>query len=382
MMTAKRNILFVTSWYPKNGSSEGIFVKRHADALKKSGLDITVFVIRIRNGSGLLKKTVKTSCGDDGTELIECELNSRFWKFIYTIYPLQRLLLRKEVRSFSNKYDVVQSNVMHPAAIIGHSISKRLKAPHVIVEHHSRLPFYMNHLVFRWGIRRVYHRAAAIVFVSGFLQSIVTANCEHSRTFIVPNVVDNRTFRNLSTYSQKEGKVKVLAIANWKSGKYAVKRPDLILHALAGLKDHFDVEMEFIGPGDNMEKLRMDSENLGINCVFSNEKDSEYINARLNEVDYFFHASEIETFSMVVVEALCVGVPVLASNVGAIPEHITPENGILVANTKDAWRSGALEIVEKNYSRKAISEDMKERYSSGVVAKKLNDVYNVVLNEA
>ncbi|MDB0037790.1 glycosyltransferase family 4 protein [bacterium] len=380
-MSVKRNILFVTCWYPKNGSSEGIFIKRHAEVLKKAGHSISIFIIRIGKGPDLYKKRITESTTEDGINLIECELKSKAWKFIYTIYPLLRFLLRKEIKSFSPKYDVVQSNVMHPSSIIGHSISKRTKSPHVVIEHHSRLPFYLDHFVFRWGIRRVYRKAAALIFVSDFLRSMVTSKYAHPRTFVVPNVIDKKVFRNLSLNSREDGKLKILAIANWNKGKYVVKRPDLILFALNGLKDQFEIEMEFIGPGNNIDELRRTSDSLGLNCTFSLEQDTAYIMKRLNEVDYFFHASEIETFSMVVVEALSVGVPVLVSNVGAIPEHITPENGVLVENTNEAWKNGALEITHRSYSRKEISEDMEDRYSSDVVAKKLNHVYDIVLNE-
>ena len=42
----------------------------------------------------------------------------------------------------------------------------------------------------------------------------------------------------------------------------------------------------------------------------------------LHDSDFFVHASYIETFSLVIAEALSTGTPVIASNVGAIPEFV------------------------------------------------------------
>jgi glycosyltransferase involved in cell wall biosynthesis len=66
------------------------------------------------------------------------------------------------------------------------------------------------------------------------------------------------------------------------------------------------------------------------------------IASELQRSTAFLHPSAYETFSVVCAEALCCGVPVLASAVGALPELITPASGRLVANTADAW-SAALQ---------------------------------------
>ena len=77
-------------------------------------------------------------------------------------------------------------------------------------------------------------------------------------------------------------------------------------------------------------------------------------------------------------EALCCGVPVIATKVGGIPEIINARNGILIEPKNELQLFNAIEKIIKNYNnynRKEIAEDSKNKFSFYTVGKQLSLLY-------
>ncbi|HEX3006672.1 MAG TPA: glycosyltransferase family 4 protein, partial [Bacteroidales bacterium] len=95
----------------------------------------------------------------------------------------------------------------------------------------------------------------------------------------------------------------------------------------------------------------------------------------LNNSGFFLHASELETFSIVTAEALATGTPVMVSNIGALPELVNENNGLLVENNLHEWIAGLKRIIKINYNKKEIAEKIAFKYSPESIAEKINSVY-------
>ena len=89
------------------------------------------------------------------------------------------------------------------------------------------------------------------------------------------------------------------------------------------------------------------------------------------------HASEVETFSIVVAEAIATGTPVLASNVGALSELINESNGILVNNTLNEWVDGLIKLTNTNFDNEQVSRNGAKRFDITEVGTAFNTVYGL-----
>jgi len=105
------------------------------------------------------------------------------------------------------------------------------------------------------------------------------------------------------------------------------------------------------------------------------------VNNELHKVDYFIHASAIETFSLVITEALATGTPVIASKVGAIPELINDSNGILCNNTIDDWKIKIIKAISTSYDHEQISKNIISFYSQDSVSLMFKDLYTDFISQ-
>ena len=94
--------------------------------------------------------------------------------------------------------------------------------------------------------------------------------------------------------------------------------------------------------------------------------------------DYFLHASNMETFSIVIAEALSTGTPVLASRVGAISELVTEDCGILSENTIESWLDGLKKLESTNFNYQKISLKT-EKYSGKIIGERFQELYKSIL---
>jgi glycosyltransferase involved in cell wall biosynthesis len=91
--------------------------------------------------------------------------------------------------------------------------------------------------------------------------------------------------------------------------------------------------------------------------------------------------SKHENFPCVVVEALCCGLPVVASDVAGIKEAVNSSSGILVqSENEDALLRGLLKIREvyKAYHPPSIASDAGSRFSYSAIAKRFDELYYLV----
>ncbi len=369
------NILFVSYWYPtQQHPLKGIFIKKHAHAIASSGCNIKVLSLCIENSTDLYKKEVLNFKDEAGIDTVQILIRSRFYKFLHVLPFHQYRLLRREYLHLKNTFEphLIHSNVLYPAGILGHMLSKEFSKPHVITEHWSKVQKFMTKSLYASLGKKAYAKAAVITVVSDFLKGTLLPYVEKEKVYRVPNVINNDVY----SYKAKSIKDDVLVftcVAHW----HSPKRPDLIFQALQKLSNNQPkkITLNVIGEGPLLNALK--KSNWSFETNYLGQRSPTELANTLQHSDYFLHASDVETFSVVIAEALCTGTPVLASNKGAIPELLNTANGVLCDNTKEAWEQGIDKLIGTSYDHQYIAEEA-NKFSEKMVGKSFRDLYKKI----
>lgn len=139
-------------------------------------------------------------------------------------------------------------------------------------------------------------------------------------------------------------------------------------------------KMEFAGAGYLKEKLQEQVCNLGLeDCIeFVGLKDD--ISLFLKDADLFIFPSQYEGVPMSLIEAMASGLPIIASNVGGIPDMITDGvNGILIQPNEEELFTAIVNIAKDRDRREALGKKAilaSERFSATLMCEKYISIYN------
>lgn len=111
----------------------------------------------------------------------------------------------------------------------------------------------------------------------------------------------------------------------------------------------FEVEWTHFGDGELLSKLKKQAEILPLNVKFRfarrlTNKELIQCYKRINP-NLFVHLSESEGLPVSIMEILCLGVPVMACDVGGISEQVNDQTGILI--NKDFDMEFAVECIKR-----------------------------------
>jgi glycosyltransferase involved in cell wall biosynthesis len=146
---------------------------------------------------------------------------------------------------------------------------------------------------------------------------------------LVENGVDFSVWRSDSTASKQPERpihfVFLGRLEDWKA-------VDLLLEAFAAVVAQTDAVLEIIGDGDIRGELEAQTARLGIDSsvVFSGWLSQEQCALKMQQADTMVFPSLRESGGAVVMEAMAVGLPIVATNWGGPAEYVNSSCGILV----------------------------------------------------
>jgi glycosyltransferase involved in cell wall biosynthesis len=163
-----------------------------------------------------------------------------------------------------------------------------------------------------------------------------------------------------------------------------------VLSAMRLVRENYDltVNLDVCGVGD-IAKLKQKAEEDGLveNVMIHGWVEAKTIKELMSNATAFILPSYYEGLPMSILEAMAASVPVIASNVGGIPDIIKDgENGMLIEpGDIKAMAEKIQRIVENREERIEISQKAKEmimtNYSQQIVIDKLIEIYTRVLQE-
>lgn len=280
----------------------------------------------------------------------------------------------------ARKYNIINVHIAYPLLTYFHIIKRLVRKPLVITEHWSGYHFNFGTKKALPRAQRIFAHKLPLLAVSNSLLADIQkfSGQTLSRTCVIPNCVDS----NIFNYKERDiGEVQTFfMLSHWKRPK----RPDLIIRAFSSFVRHEECRRNYrlriAGYGPALPEIQKQIEELGLqnNVTVIGSLDPHAVACEMNNCTAFLHASEYETFSVVCAEAISCGTPVVASGVGAIPEFVNANNGILVSNnTVEGWTEALSVIANRKFDRVTISQNAGQRFSFEAVGKK----YYGFLNE-
>jgi glycosyltransferase involved in cell wall biosynthesis len=153
-----------------------------------------------------------------------------------------------------------------------------------------------------------------------------------------------------------------------------VKNPEVLIEAFADLLNEFpDSKLILGGSGElipTMTKL-VNQLNLAEAVQFLGNLTRQEVATNLAQANVYCQSSHYETFSIICVEALAVGRPVIATKIGGMVDFIDETNGILVPElTKEAWFNAMKKMIHAydQFDLEIISSEICNRYNSKTIS--------------
>jgi len=207
---------------------------------------------------------------------------------------------------------------------------------------------------------------------------------------VIHSGVDLDRFRELSPEEKQKFKGKLgipenSLIVGTVGRLVAVKGPEYLVRAARYIISEFpNTFFLFAGDGDLKQKLRKRAVELGIqnNIIFLGWRSD--VAKILSVYDVFILPSLNEGMGRVLVEAMALGKPLVASDVGGIPDLVTHgENGFLVPpkNSKELAKyiQILLEDIKQREKMGLAGKEMVVNFSDEIMVESISKMYNELL---
>lgn len=137
-------------------------------------------------------------------------------------------------------------------------------------------------------------------------------------------------------------------------------------------KQYSDWTLKIVGPYDARYKMELEQKYPVQNVVFEGEKEHDQAMNLLSQSEVFILPSYTEGFPNSVLEAMALGKAIIATDVGAIPDMLADESGIIIKSKNSAQVECALKsLMEDERLRKRLGENayirIKNEYDIDVI---------------
>jgi len=205
----------------------------------------------------------------------------------------------------------------------------------------------------------------------------------HRDASVIPNGIDLRRFEQLSCRSKVKSAPNGVKTLLFVGRLHRIKGVAYLIEAMTTIiKRNPKARLLLVGDGEERQNLENLVTKLGLTKYVTfigkvpNEKVPQYIAAS----DVFVLPSLSEGFGIVLLEAMACGLPIVATNVGGIPEIVQDgENGFLVEpENPEGIAQKVLTLLENDDLRRRISQNNLEKaknYSWEAAVDKLEKVY-------
>ena len=263
--------------------------------------------------------------------------------------------------------DVLHAHYAIPfgaAALLAKQVVSERDLKVIMTLHGTDITLVGNNASFRPVTRMTIEQADAVTVVSQFLreetyrQFAVDRDLQVIYNFIDPERHENEPCPCIPDCSGKSVRT-LMHISNFRP----VKRIRDVVSIFAAVNATIDSRLVLVGDGPDVPVAREAGSELGVldRMIFVGVVDR--VVPLLNAADLFLLPSSTESFGLVALEAMASGVPVIASDVGGIPEVVAHgRTGYLEpVGDVEAMARRAIELLRDDALRRRFGADARER---------------------
>ncbi|MGO1267306.1 MAG: glycosyltransferase [Microbacterium gubbeenense] len=220
--------------------------------------------------------------------------------------------------------------------------------------------------------KRAFAGPDEVVAVSEYLANAVRA-LRPRGVSVIGNIVDATPLDHVLDRVSTEP-LRILAVGTVKANKGW----ELAIDTVTLLRERgVDAELTWLGDGPDLDALRNRAAGLPVHTPGHVSK--REVAAAMGAADVLMLPTTSETFSLVTVESMAAGLPVVATGRGAHAEFLTPSTGQIVPRTAEGLASGVLEM--RGADRALVAEHgrrLTDRFSEVNFRTEYNSVYERV----
>lgn len=365
----KLKVLFLPAWYPSERNPiAGIFVKEHAKAAQLYD-EVTVLYAEpgpVQEGIFSFRASV-----EDDLPTFRFRFPSfnipKTTTLIYILSVLRAFLILKNKKGFPDVIHAVEPQAAAAAFIL----NRFFGVPYVVSEHWTAfskrtLPSHSLTLA-----RLAYPRACRVLGVNkGFPDDFNFYNIRCDFRWL-PNCVDTKLFSPPSSNSREP------LVLHCSLFDHKKRVPNLIKAFALCQKEFPQAKIELIGDGPQREESEVLARTMLApgSYFFHGLKPKSAIAKLMKKAKVFVLPSYMETFGIVLIEAMACGTPVIATNVGGVVYIVNNNNGLLVEPDNILSLSKAIKMIlsgEIIFDSEDISKYISDNFSMEAVGELLH----------
>jgi len=293
----------------------------------------------------------------------------------FTVQGLKKLY--KKIERESGRPDIMHAHFTG-MGYAGAKLKEITGIPLVITEHSSQINKKEIDMDLYQSAKKAYKDADSLIAVSPALANMIKYHFGCDATYI-PNMVDTNAFT--FEYKKTNDLFTFISVGNL----IETKRMDLTIEAFyREFKDAKNTKLIIVGEGPEKSKIEslINKYDLKQRIKLTGSLERKDISKYMNESDCFVLPSRAETFGVVYIEAMSVGLPVIATKCGGPEDFVNNSNGLLIDVDDLEQLRKAIRYMYDNigrYDKKSISDGTLRNFSPENVASLIVNEYNKVL---
>lgn len=231
--------------------------------------------------------------------------------------------------------------------------------------------------------KSLYQRFEKIVCVSnsvsnsfekkfGLSNKIITIYNPINKIEIIKRSLDSKKIEE-----KKDGKLKFISVGRLEMQKGY----DRLIEAFSTVSKE-SYELRILGEGSLKEKLESEIELYGLkeNIYLLGFQENPY--KYMMDADVFICSSRAEGYSLVIAEAMVLGLPIITTNCSGPDELVeNGKYGIMVDNSLEGIRAGISQVINNEERIKELRELSKQRSEFFSMKSTINEIENILLGE-
>ena len=234
-------------------------------------------------------------------------------------------------------FDVIDAHYYYPDGVAAAILGRYFKKPFTVTARGSDINLISTYAFPRMLMQWTSRRAVASIGVSQALtQAMVNIGMPSDSILMMPNGVDLERFNFQSQLSAK-------TTLGWPSGPTLISVGNLVKnkghhHVIEALVDLPEFQLFVAGEGPERDALEKLTSQLGVSSRvrFLGRLDQKELAICLCAADILVLASSREGWPNVLLESMACGTPVVATQVGGVPEIVTSPNAGRLMNSQTA----------------------------------------------